>query len=539
MPAPCSPPARKPLLVALALLGTLAAGLTTTGQDEPRPAAAPAGAKTELIPDVFPAETCKTCHSQQDDRPYSKEQLGRMICRMVEYPYFEKQDKHRLAFQSLLEPRGQRIAERLGARKATEIDACVKCHATLPIGIDRIEQLSDEGLAQVTADGVTCMACHGEYQNWVNAHFTPFLTQSGLQSLQSRTKEKQKTQAPQNAWLALTRKDKERDYGMTDLWDPARRAEACASCHIGDAGQGKLLTHAMYAAGHPPLPGFEAATFSDAQPRHWQYLREKAPEQLKRIGSIDPENLEQTQLVAVSGLVALRESMELFADEAARTGDEPIGSQWPDFARYDCSSCHHDLKPTSWRQTRGSAGAPGRPNAPEWPLALVWLGIEASDTGTVAARSQELDRLLEAFHQAVVAQPFGEREAAIAAARAVAEWAGSQIEAIREKPVDRDRARALLARLCTLPARAPDYDSARQIAWAFRAIYQELTPEDRRDAEIRDALDQLNQRLALDLPTQKEQRPIEDSLAERLKVAADYDPRIIQALFNQIAARLR
>ena len=64
---------------------------------------------------------------------------------------------------------------------------------------------------------------------------------------------------------------------MTDLWDPVRRAETCASCHVGNHDEGKVVTHAMYAAGHPPLPGFETATFGDLEPRHWQYLSEKTP----------------------------------------------------------------------------------------------------------------------------------------------------------------------------------------------------------------------------------------------------------------------
>jgi hypothetical protein len=536
MPAPPSSPPRKPLVIALACAATVSLGMASLGQ-APGGAAAPAAAN-ELVPDVFAAETCRTCHNQDESKSYSPEQRARMICRMTEYPYFEKHDKHRLAFQALLDPRGQRMAERLGAKSATEIDACVRCHATLPIGIDRIDQLGEEGLAQVKADGVTCMACHGEYQNWVNAHFTPFLTQSGLQSLQAKTKEKakEKPKAPQNVWLTLDRKAKERDYGMTDLWDPVRRAEMCVSCHVGSAAEGKILTHAMYAAGHPPLPGFEASTFSDAQPRHWQYLREKSPEQLKRVGAIDSTNLEQSQLVAVSGLITLREVMELFADEAERLeGAGPIGSDWPDFARYDCSSCHHDLKPGSWRQARGYAGSPGRPPAPEWPVALVWLGIEAGDPETAESRSRELDELLEAFHRTVTARPFGDRKAAIEAARAVAAWADSQAQAIRESPVDRERAAALLKRLCSLPTRAPDYDSARQIAWAFRTIYHELTPENGRDEAVEDVLAQLDRLLALDLPTQKVQTPIEDSLRARLKIAADYDPQLVQILFRKLA----
>ena len=103
---------------------------------------------------------------------------------------------------------------------------------------------------------------------------------------------------------------------MTDLWDPVRRSEICTSCHIGNYKEKKVITHAMYAAGHPPLPGFEAATFSEFQPRHWQYLGEKEKSQRSRLRPFDASNLERRLLVAISGPIVLRESMRLFAEQA-------------------------------------------------------------------------------------------------------------------------------------------------------------------------------------------------------------------------------
>ena len=158
---------------------------------------------------------------------------------------------------------------------------------------------------------------------------------------------------------------------MQDLWDPKTRAETCLSCHVGKIEQGKVLTHAMYAAGHPPLPGIEVAFFSEEEPRHWQYLREK-PAAIQQHLGFNPNRLEQTELVAVSGLAALTASLELLASSAP--GGEP-GKEWPDFSRYDCAACHHELSVAnrSWRRSRGTKGAPGRPTAPAWPLALVRL----------------------------------------------------------------------------------------------------------------------------------------------------------------------
>ena len=35
-----------------------------------------------------------------------------------------------------------------------------------------------------------------------------------------------------------------------------------------------MVTHEMYAAGHPPLPGFEIATFCSQMPPHWESAAE-------------------------------------------------------------------------------------------------------------------------------------------------------------------------------------------------------------------------------------------------------------------------
>ena len=94
------------------------------------------------------------------------------------------------------------------------------------------------------------------------------------------------------------RKVKEDKYGMTDLWDPARRVEVCGSCHVGSRAENKVVTHLMYAAGHPPLPSFEVGAFCDMMPRHWQLLAEKNAEARQLLRAKDGE-LEQTKLVVV------------------------------------------------------------------------------------------------------------------------------------------------------------------------------------------------------------------------------------------------
>ncbi len=46
------------------------------------------------------------------------------------------------------------------------------------------------------------------------------------------------------------------------------------SCHVGNATQGKVVTHPMFAAGHPPLPPIEVASFSKNEPQHWRDPRD-------------------------------------------------------------------------------------------------------------------------------------------------------------------------------------------------------------------------------------------------------------------------
>lgn len=547
MTATTNRPPRPFLLAALTALATIAVGLelSVVGQDHSRGEVVPSGrpVREGLESAVYPTESCRKCHNEEQPAEPAAAKGVWPICRLTECRDYDTKDKHPLAFQALLDPRGQAIAERLGytgPNAAASIDACVRCHATLPVGVTSVADLDADQFETIRTDGVTCVACHGMYEEWVTEHPKT----GGPAPIRALTKTKKKAEPAPPRWAELTRREKEFDYGMTDLWDPVRRAETCASCHLGNVAEGKVLTHAMYAAGHPPLPSFEAASFSDAQPRHWEYLREKlsVPGRAERVRPpVDPDHREQTELVLVSGLLTLREAMRLFAAEATATeaaagvGADPLGPHWPDFARYDCAACHHDLRSNSWRQRRGFPGAPGRPPAPEWPLALVWLGFDNPAGDPAAAR---LDELLTAFHDAVAARPFGDRDESAAAALRVAEWADGRIAALRGQTVTAERARTLLGRLAHRPVPTADYDTARQTAWAFRAIYHEITAEADRDPAIEATLERLGAMLALDLPPPRQRLPIEGALPARLDAAAAYDPAAFAAAMAELAARV-
>ena len=255
-----------------------------------------------------------------------------MICRMTEMQFYDKADKHQIAYTQLASERSQKIVSLLGLphKDATTVDACLSCHALPQVDGARTS-------AAVLAEGVTCVACHGPYREWFGEHQDAAVLR-GFQKPADRTKDSPKD------WLDLSRKEKEEQKGMTDLWDPVRRTVICASCHIGNFKEQKVVTHAMYAAGHPPLPGFEPATFSEFEPRHWQYLREKSEPQRDRLKPVDLANLEHAELVAIGGPVLLRESMRLCADQAKASRGTHVNGAWPDFARYDCRGCHHELQ---------------------------------------------------------------------------------------------------------------------------------------------------------------------------------------------------
>jgi hypothetical protein len=419
----------------------------------------------------FGVKACLTCHEKQ---PEDYENLVKLshsdavfTSRLAEYNFWSKHDKHKDAAKALTNERSQQIAKIMGLRAdLVNEPKCANCHGVYidpakEIGL--IDKKTFQG-ADRFASGVSCVVCHGPKLEWVNKH----------------------AEIIQNpAWSSRSRAEKKRDFGLNDLWDPVERSQLCYTCHIGSMKDDKFVTHEMYAAGHPPLPGIEIATFSEAMPAHWESLTQKAararergaaadngPAFLKAAYGVDADamEMEQARIAAVAGMVALRTSTKLIGDFAQQSVDGKADRMWPELAFYDCYACHHDLKTKSWRLERGYAGKPGRPAFRPWPFALARFGDRLLDPS-----SAPLDPALSKWNALFNDTPFGNAKQVAAEANQLTTLIEERIKLLTAKKFDRALAeRAALQLVDLAKSEVHDFDSARQLAWALRTIEIEL-----------------------------------------------------------------
>lgn len=365
------------------------------------------------------------------------------------------------------------------ARHVETLKACFACHAPVE------ERVVGDRQRTTIENGVSCQACHGPGLAYEAPHQKPL-------------------------WRLVSAADKQREFGLRDLRNPVRRIELCASCHVGalsghwglvgESNQ-RLVRHEWYALGHPPLPGLEFVTFAAQQPAHWRTVQEKLfrPEgfQYYKTGadaadaqeyldfvlkndrvklaasylaanpqsfSPDPKgDMARAREVLISGLGVLATYAELVGAVHAQGA-----AAGPEFAVYDCTACHHELRsdfPTQVRVRR--PGLPGRPPPVLWTLALARLGAAQAQSDIGPAMAE-----LEA---AFSARPFGESERMHMAAKALADQCWAAATALATQPLDNDAATKLLVRLVHPEHDVDrDYHSARQYAWAIREVIKDL-----------------------------------------------------------------
>jgi hypothetical protein len=433
-----------------------AAAVGAKEQDEDKPAP-----KDDKIGFYYGTASCykEACHGG----PSKKKLPITPLITNDEYKIWQEKDKHGDAYQSLL-PQNSQLAEQmqklLRGEKLIQRKDCLACHSVV-ISEQAVRAGAKKAVSFDLKEGVSCVACHGIAAKWYREH---------------------SLEGAEQAWRKLSRSQKDHDYGLTNVWGPLKRAELCASCHIGkvdgDPAQRKFVTHEMYAAGHPPLPPFEVATFSKAMPVHWTPRAHKFKAKYTDADYYAGEQ-ETIRELLVGAAVSLRVSMELLVAKAKECEKAKEGSDKRvlDFANFDCYSCHHELRPNSERQRRGFAGKPGRVPMRPWPTTLVPLAIAyAYGPKEVEAETAKYRRLEKAVNDAFSARPFGDNKKVAISAEALKTWAQNLATRLNQQQYGRPRSREALVKLLELHKDQPpkDFDSARLLGWSFQTMHGEL-----------------------------------------------------------------
>src|SRR5579883_1654145 len=166
------------------------------------------------------ASQCSNCHTQPTNARIEQGALELVL--LTESAIWRTHDKHAQAYAVLAGERGKKIGELLKADVLKPETGCLSCHAMHNLSKENEAKGGGKGLAP--EDGVSCGGCHGPSSDWLGPH------------------------ANKDEWRAKSPKAKF-EMGMRDLRDPVSRAEVCVSCHVGNAGEGKVVSHAMFAAG--------------------------------------------------------------------------------------------------------------------------------------------------------------------------------------------------------------------------------------------------------------------------------------------------
>lgn len=265
--------------------------------------------------------------------------IGKHPIRQDEYFIWQRKDSHAGAYNLLLEPRSNQISRRLGWGRAAEAEGCLSCHAD-PI------PAAARGEKWVISDGVGCETCHGAAANWIEGHV------EGYDSL-----------------------DEAKAAGLYPTWEPTARAQLCLSCHQGS--RERPMTHAIMAAGHPPLL-FELDTFTSLEPYH----HEIDADYRERKGAQDP-----ARAWAVGQAVAADLLLRALAEGRHRKG------LIPELAMFDCDACHHSMKAGRASEGRTGPSAPGMVPLADASVVLLGVWAQAVDAGLAERWSAGWSRL--------------------------------------------------------------------------------------------------------------------------------------------------
>jgi hypothetical protein len=472
-------------------------------------------------------QNCHFCHRGGATAGADENEQLCVLVGLNESSIWLHRDKHAIAAK-VLRPDSERknlayhMQQALGVERYQTLvqSNCQACHVAGEPPGDREAEGDGCQIELSHPFGVTCEACHGPAKDWIHQHW------------EERTSWRYEPPATKEA------------SGFVNLRDPLTKAKKCLSCHVGNVRDGKFVTHEMYAAGHPPLAGFEVGNYSQAMPAHWTTVYAKSDERYKSLHHAQNAFAPRTRESLIGGLAALAVNVSVLAEFAASPEGEKTG---PEFALYDCFACHHDLQAPSRRPLPAAAlGRPGRPNLARWPNVAAQIAL--GELG----ESSDIDGVLRDLAGVLGQQAFGRRDRLRATAPEAALLISQRIEALKQnldranlaseeaRRLDAELVERVLLRIGRLAAeRSHDYDSARQLVWMFRQVYEDgksLNPRAAILASVEQTLTELNGiGLEVDLPRGQEPIAESRSLAAWMAVRRRYDPRQFAACFARFS----
>ena len=320
--------------------------LPTASLADNKDPAVPESTNADDLYSYMGASSCSAsdCHGNSTAR--NKFRIGQN-----EFYIWSQKDRHAKAYEVLTAADAKIIARNLKIANPDQSARCLVCHA-VPASPNRQGTLYD------ITDSVSCEACHGPAEKWLDPHYRPGFDPQKAASL-----------------------------GMYNTKDLVKRAEKCLECHAGT--DGKEVTHELIGAGHPRLT-FEFDNYTHVMPPHWRPPQEKK----------DRDWL-SARVWAIGQAAAFRNEIKRFAT-SRRAGFR----LWPDFTYFDCFACHHAIvdrlrgvtgkekAEQIWRR-KDYNGKPGRlvGNSSGYAVFRHVVSLAASEEG------KHLEELMKTFHE--------------------------------------------------------------------------------------------------------------------------------------------
>ena len=354
-----------------------------------------------------------------------------------EYVTWSRVDKHSTkAYQVLLNERSQRIARNLGLKEpAHQAKLCLDCHTHNPPAALRGERFR-------AGDGVSCEACHGPAEGWIDTHVAAGATHADNVA-----------------------------HGLYPTNAPIAQARLCLSCHFGN--KDKFVSHRMMGAGHPRM-SFELDTFSRTEPAHFVIDADWR----SRKGTWD-----SARVWAIGQALAASELLDVLLDpKRSRDG------LFPELVVFDCHACHHSMSDVRWSPRTNAS--PGRIRLNDANLLML---RQIARRALPEARSRDFDARVTQLHRAVA----GDGGDTVESAKAVREALDALVRELAGRTFRPEDLRAMVAGLVEdgLNGQYRDYSGAEQATMAIGSLLNFLGKR----GELRDlravnaALDRLHE----------------------------------------------